>query len=203
MRCHVRRGGPCGRPPACERRTIVGAHEGRPYGNKGIAMIARRPLRKRTLEPAQFTRRFEAEKALLLQRYCAAFASWRSCALKGCRREQTCRGEAARCLLRATGEVPHTAQWQARQDILNATPANIGAPERAARTLMPRDLLGEAGATAAARLRADTRPRDKSSPARANRFECRDGSVMGSPHVRGDRLGEAAGPRQFNDSRGA
>jgi hypothetical protein len=31
-------------------------------------------------------------------------------------------------------------QWRARQDILDATPRNIGAPERAARQCMPRDL---------------------------------------------------------------
>jgi hypothetical protein len=36
--------------------------------------------------------------------------------------------------------VPHPEQWRARQDILAATPRNIGAPERAARQCMPRDL---------------------------------------------------------------
>jgi len=38
-------------------------------------------------------------------------------------------------------QLPHRAQWQARQDILDATPANIGAPERAARQCMPYDLF--------------------------------------------------------------
>jgi hypothetical protein len=37
-------------------------------------------------------------------------------------------------------QLPHPAQWQARKDILDATPANIGAPERAARQCMPYDL---------------------------------------------------------------
>jgi hypothetical protein len=35
--------------------------------------------------------------------------------------------------------VPHRLAWQARQDILTATPRNIGAPERAARQCMPLD----------------------------------------------------------------
>jgi hypothetical protein len=35
--------------------------------------------------------------------------------------------------------VPHTVQWQARQMVLAATPANLGAPERAARQCMPRE----------------------------------------------------------------
>ena len=166
-------------------------------------MIARRPPRKRTLDPAQFARRFEAEKASQLRRYCAALALWRSCGVKRCSRDQTCHGEAGRCLMRGIGAVPHAAQWQARQDILDATPANIGAPARAARILMPRDLCAGTGAAAAARLLADARQRDKSPPASANRFDCRDGNVMGSRHTRGDRLGDAAGPRQFADSRGA
>jgi hypothetical protein len=37
-------------------------------------------------------------------------------------------------------QLPHSAQWQARKDILDATPANIGAPEHAARQCMPYDL---------------------------------------------------------------
>jgi hypothetical protein len=36
--------------------------------------------------------------------------------------------------------VPHPQQWRARQDILDSTPPNIGAPERAVRQCMPRDL---------------------------------------------------------------
>jgi hypothetical protein len=46
--------------------------------------------------------------------------------------------------------VPQQTQWQARQDILAATPANIGAPERAARQLMPREICTVATAAAVA-----------------------------------------------------
>jgi hypothetical protein len=56
------------------------------------------------------------------------------------RRQRRCGGEAAGCLRRALDRVPHPKQWQARQDILESTPRNIGAPERAARQCMPRDL---------------------------------------------------------------
>jgi hypothetical protein len=37
--------------------------------------------------------------------------------------------------------VPRQAQIQACRDILDATPANLGAPERAARGSMPYDLF--------------------------------------------------------------
>jgi hypothetical protein len=98
-----------------------------------------RPNRKRKLAPEDYARRLAAEQALQQRRYCDAFALWRVCALKACRRNAACGGDAHRCLKRAVARVPHPAQWQARQMILSATPANIGAPERAARQCMPRD----------------------------------------------------------------
>ena len=79
-------------------------------------------------------------KALQQRRYCDAFALWQTCPRTACRRQRRCGGEAADCLRRALDGVPHPAQWRARQDILEATPRNIGAPERAARQCMPRDL---------------------------------------------------------------
>jgi hypothetical protein len=109
---------------------------------------------KRKLTGAQFGKRFEAEKALQLRRYAAAFALWRACRIKRCRRDGSCRGKPADCLMRAIAAVPHQAQWQARQDVLLATPPNIGAPERAARALMPLELCTESGAVAAARYLA-------------------------------------------------
>jgi len=39
----------------------------------------------------------------------------------------------------ALDRVPHRVAWRTRQDILEATPVNIGAPERAARQCMPID----------------------------------------------------------------
>jgi hypothetical protein len=90
--------------------------------------------------PADFARRFAREKLLLQRRYCDAFTLWRHCTLKSCRRRRACSGDAARCLKRALDRLPHDAQWRARRDILDATPDNIGAPERKARQCMPGDL---------------------------------------------------------------
>jgi len=94
---------------------------------------------KPKLGAIEYARRLALEKALQLRRYCDAFALWRSCSRKVCRRQRRCRGDAAGCLRRALDRVPHPQQWQARQDILAATPRNIGAPERAARQCMPID----------------------------------------------------------------
>jgi|ERR1700691_1579721 hypothetical protein len=101
-----------------------------------------KPPHKRKLAPEQYAKRFAAEKALQQRRYCDALELWRVCALKSCQRNATCSGDANYCLKRAVERVPHTAQWQARQDILAATPANLGAPERAARQCMPREFYG-------------------------------------------------------------
>jgi hypothetical protein len=105
-------------------------------------VTVRIPARKSKLTPAQYAARFATEKALQQRRYCNAFKLWRSCRLKACRRNGACCGDQNDCLKRAIDAVPHQVQWQARQDILVTTPANIGAPERAARQCMPRDLYG-------------------------------------------------------------
>jgi hypothetical protein len=114
----------------------------------------RHPARREKLTSAQYAARFAAEAARLQRCYCDAFALWRSCRRKRCRRDGACRGDAKACLRRAIDAVPHPTQWQARQDILRATPANIGAPERAARQCMPRDFYKERMAPAA----GETRP---------------------------------------------
>jgi hypothetical protein len=95
---------------------------------------------KPKLSAVEYARRLAVEKALQQRRYCDAFALWRSCPHKACRRQRRCCGEAAGCLRRALDRVPHPEQWRARQEILEATPRNIAAPERAARQCMPRDL---------------------------------------------------------------
>jgi hypothetical protein len=95
---------------------------------------------KAKLSPVEYARRLALEKALQQRRYCDAFALWRSCPHKACRRGRRCGGDAAGCLRRALDRVSHPLQWRARQDILETTPRNIGAPERAARQCMPRDL---------------------------------------------------------------
>jgi hypothetical protein len=94
------------------------------------------------LDAIEYARRFAIEQALQLRRYCHAFALWRVCARKDCRRRRACCGDAKACLRRALGRVPRSEQTRARQDILDAMPRNIGAPERAARQCMPLDLYG-------------------------------------------------------------
>jgi hypothetical protein len=96
---------------------------------------------KPKLKPVEYARRFALEKLLQQRRYCDAFALWQSCRRKACQRQHRCDGDASACLRNALVRVPHREQWQARQDILDATPPNIGAPERAARQCMPVDCL--------------------------------------------------------------
>jgi hypothetical protein len=45
----------------------------------------------------------------------------------------------------AAAPLTHRQQWRTRQDILQATPRNIGAPERAARQCMPLDFYLKRG----------------------------------------------------------
>jgi hypothetical protein len=97
---------------------------------------------KPKLDPAVFAQRFAREQIAQQGRYCVAFAPWRSCRHGECRRHHCCFGDAGACLKRALGAVPHRVQWRTRQRILDATPANIGAPERKARQSMPRDCCG-------------------------------------------------------------
>src|SRR5258708_12359197 len=62
---------------------------------------------KSKLSAIEYARRLAVEKALQQRRYCDAFALWRSCARKGCRRQRCCGGEAAGCLPRPPHRVPH------------------------------------------------------------------------------------------------
>jgi hypothetical protein len=95
---------------------------------------------KPKLNPIEYALRFAREKARQQRRYCDAFELWRTCSRRACQRDGHCGGDADACLRRALDRVPHALQWRARQDILGATPPNIGAPERAVRQCMPRDL---------------------------------------------------------------
>jgi hypothetical protein len=105
-----------------------------------LATLKVAPNPKPKLAPVKFAMRFAIEKALQEKRYCDAFALWRTCRHKPCRRQYACCGNAHDCLRRALPRVPRDIQWRARQDILDATPHNIGAPERKARQCMPSDL---------------------------------------------------------------
>jgi hypothetical protein len=95
--------------------------------------------RKPKLRAADYAVRFALEKIVQQRRYCDAFALWRSCRRKSCRRHGACSGDADACLRRGLGRVPRHIQWRVRQDILKSTPRNIGAPERKARQYMPGD----------------------------------------------------------------
>jgi len=106
-----------------------------------LAVFQATPTNKRKpkLRPPDAAARFAIEKALQQRRYCNAFALWRTCSNKNCRRQGACCGDANACLKQALSRVPHDVQWRVRQAILDATPQNIGAPERRARQSMPRD----------------------------------------------------------------
>src|SRR5690348_18514583 len=100
-----------------------------------------KPKTKTMAAQLKYAARFAAEKALQQQRYCDAFELWRSCHRKRCRHNRRCCGDADACLGKALAfdRVPRQRAVQVRQDILEATPRNIGAPERAARQCMPLD----------------------------------------------------------------
>jgi hypothetical protein len=105
-----------------------------------LAMAKAGRKRRPKLAPAKFAQRLALEKLLQRDRYCAVFALWRSCRRNACRRHRRCGGDADACLRRALDRVPQQVQWRARQEILAATAANLGAPERQARQCTPRDL---------------------------------------------------------------
>ncbi len=90
----------------------------------------------------RYTARFQAEKASLARHYCNAFKFWRGCPFKRCRRARLCSGDQNACLKRRAQAVPLAVQWQARQRILAATPADAGPPERMAREFLPGVLCG-------------------------------------------------------------
>ena len=94
---------------------------------------------KPKLTPAQFARRYAREAVAQQRRYCDAFALWRSCPRKSCRRHRRCLGYITDCLKRALRAVPRQAQVQAQRTLLKGVPRNIGAPERKARLAMPGD----------------------------------------------------------------
>jgi hypothetical protein len=91
-----------------------------------LAIAEAAPKRKPKLSPEEFAMRFAREQILQQQRYCDAFALWRSCARSECRRRRACAGDRNACLRRALPGVPHPVQWRARQDILEASPLARG-----------------------------------------------------------------------------
>ena len=111
-----------------------------------FAIFQATPKTKPKLEPPDAAARFAIEKALQQRRYCNAFALWRACRNKLCRREGACLGDANACLKLGLTRVPYDLQRRVRNAILKATPNNIGAPERKARQCLPEDLYERRGA---------------------------------------------------------
>jgi hypothetical protein len=105
------------------------------------AMVKAGLKRKARLGPVAHARRRAIEAGLQARRYCDTFALWRRCRRRFCRRHRACYGDAHACLKRALGRLPQNLQAQARLKILEATPHNIGAPEREARQRMPSELF--------------------------------------------------------------
>ena len=102
--------------------------------------LTEKPNRKRTLDDyltrEEFRTRFEAEKTNVQRHYCNLFGFWRSCRFKPCRRAHACKCDANACLKLSVAGVTRERQFEARRQLLEATPRNLGAPERAAREIM-------------------------------------------------------------------
>jgi hypothetical protein len=94
----------------------------------------------RTMSAHAYRARHRAELTALRRHYCNVFAFWKDCRCKPCRKARGCAGSALLCLQRHIAAIPRDAQFAARQRLLDATPANIGAPERLARQCMPHGL---------------------------------------------------------------
>jgi hypothetical protein len=120
-----------------------------------------------TLE--EYRVRFDAEKAKVQRHYCTLFGFWRSCPFKPCSRARACKGDQSACLKRWVPQVPRDRQFRARQDLLEATPHHIGAPERAAREFMPGGFWRGRGAGDSVEVSASPPPRWTPSNRRLNR----------------------------------
>jgi hypothetical protein len=119
-------------------RLLVRPAERSAAGKDEEAMSKQTPAK---FTPEQYVARFNAEKARLQRHYCNAFKFWRTCPFKRCRKARTCGGDADVCLKRREKEIPRHIQWQARQQILESTPASAGPAERMAREFLPGTLV--------------------------------------------------------------
>ena len=105
----------------------------------GVTLQVRLP---RNVTAREYETRYRAEVKALRRHYCSLFGFWKWCAHKPCRKARVCAGNALACLKRNGVELSNAEQFDARQKVLEATPRNIGAPERAARQTMPLGLVG-------------------------------------------------------------
>ena len=74
------------------------------------AMVKAGLKRKTKLDPVTHARRVAVESELQARRYNDAFALWRRCPRKICRRQRGCAGDPHACLKRAVGGLPHPVQ---------------------------------------------------------------------------------------------
>jgi hypothetical protein len=105
----------------------------------GAMLAAGFTKKKPKLSAADFARRYGREAAAQQRRYCNAFALWRDCGEKRCRRARSCVGYVTDCLKRAFRLVPPRLRVQVRQKLLQGVPRNISAAERKARQNLPED----------------------------------------------------------------
>ncbi len=96
----------------------------------------------RTITAKQYEARYRDEAKRLRRFYCTLLGFWKSCRFKPCRKGRVCAGDAQACLKRNAAWVSREKQFAARQGVLAATPAHLGAPERLARQAMPGELCG-------------------------------------------------------------
>jgi hypothetical protein len=95
--------------------------------------------RAKVVKRIDFLNRLYAETERVQRSYCTVFKFWRFCQLRQCRRARACRGDPDSCLKRLIDTVPRQEQWQARQQLLEATPLHLGAIERKVRQQMPNE----------------------------------------------------------------
>jgi len=107
-----------------------------------IALSTKRTKAPNQTTPEQYAARFNAEKAALQRAYCGIFKFWRSCPHKPCRKARACRGDAHACLKQGIKDIPYQTQWDARQKILEVTPADLDPAERTAREFLPSSFYG-------------------------------------------------------------
>jgi len=93
----------------------------------------------KTYKLIEYQERLHNEKERVQRHYCTRFGFWRFCRFKPCRRARACKGDQDACLKRSVNRVPRREQYQAREELLKATPGHIGKAEITARSIMPNE----------------------------------------------------------------
>jgi hypothetical protein len=93
----------------------------------------------KTYKLIEFQERLHNEKKWVQRHYCTLFGFWRFCRFKPCRRARACKGDQDASLKRSVDRVSRHEQYQAREELLRATPRHIGNAEIVARSIMPNE----------------------------------------------------------------